>query len=91
MLSVRRNFEKIRDIQVGDILQGSNVVIAIVDVQKALIDSFMRENADFVNVFFLFSYINTNDNYIYFKPIPYYANIYKFNLYDSVNNLILKN
>jgi hypothetical protein len=83
--------KKIRDIKVGDILQGSNVVIGIVDVQKALIDSFMRENADFVNVFFLFSYINTTDNYIYLKPIPCYATIYKFNLYDSVNNLILKN
>jgi len=41
-----------------------------------------------INNNILFSYTNTTDNYIYFKLIPYNANIYKINLYDSVNILI---
>ena len=41
-----------------------------------------------INNNILFSYTNTTDNYIYFKPIPYNANIYKINIYDSMNLLI---
>jgi hypothetical protein len=41
-----------------------------------------------INNNILFSYTNTTDNYIYFKPIPYNVNIYKINLYNSMNLLI---
>ena len=41
-----------------------------------------------INNNILFSYTNTTDNYIYFKLIPYNINIYKINLYDSMNILI---
>jgi hypothetical protein len=41
-----------------------------------------------INNNILFSYTNTTDNYIYYKLIPYNANIYKINLYDSMNILI---
>ncbi len=41
-----------------------------------------------INNNILFSYANTTDNYIYFKLIPYNANVYKINLYDSMNILI---
>ena len=41
-----------------------------------------------INNNILFSYTNTTDNYIYFKPIPYNASIWKINLYDSMNLLI---
>ena len=41
-----------------------------------------------INNNILFSYTNTTENYIYFKPIPYNANIYKINLYDSMNILL---
>jgi len=41
-----------------------------------------------INNNILFSYTNTTENYIYFKPIPYNANLTKINLYDSCNNLL---
>ena len=41
-----------------------------------------------INNNILFSYTNTTDNFNYFKPIPYNANIYKINLYDSRNILL---
>jgi hypothetical protein len=41
-----------------------------------------------INNNILFSFVNTTDNYIYFKLIPYNINIYKINLYDSMNILI---
>ena len=41
-----------------------------------------------INNNILFSYTNTTDNYIYYKLIPYNTNIYKINLYDSMNILI---
>ena len=41
-----------------------------------------------INNNILFSYTNTTENYIYFKPIPYNVNIYKINLYHSMNLLI---
>jgi hypothetical protein len=41
-----------------------------------------------INNNILFSYTNTTDNFIYFKPIPYNASIWKINLYDSRNILI---
>ena len=41
-----------------------------------------------INNVVLFSYTNTTDNFIYFKPIPYNVNIYKINLYNSYNILI---
>ena len=41
-----------------------------------------------INNNILFSFTNTTDNFIYFKPIPYNVNIYKINLYNSMNLLI---
>jgi hypothetical protein len=41
-----------------------------------------------INNNILFSFVNTTDNYIYYKLIPYNINIYKINLYDSMNILI---
>ena len=41
-----------------------------------------------INNNILFSYTNTTDNFIYFKPIPYNANIYKINIYNSYNDLL---
>ena len=41
-----------------------------------------------INNNILFSYTNTTDNFIFFKLIPYNANIYKINLYDSRNILL---
>ena len=41
-----------------------------------------------INNNILFSYTNTTDNFIYFKPIPYNASIWKINLYNSMNILI---
>ena len=41
-----------------------------------------------INNNILFSYTNTTDNFIYFKPIPYNASIWKINLYNSYNDLI---
>ena len=41
-----------------------------------------------INNNILFSYTNTTDNYIYFKPISYNVNIYKINIYNSYNDLL---
>ena len=41
-----------------------------------------------INNNILFSYTNTTDNFIYFKPIPYNASIWKINLYNSYNDLL---
>ena len=41
-----------------------------------------------INKNILFSYTNTTDNFIYFKPIPYNAYIWKINIYDSMNILL---
>ena len=41
-----------------------------------------------INNNILFSYTNTTENYVYFKLIPYNINIYKINLYDSMNILL---
>ena len=41
-----------------------------------------------INNNILFSYTNTTDNFIYFKSIPYNANIYKINIYNSYNDLL---
>ena len=41
-----------------------------------------------INNNILFSYTNTTDNFIYFKPIPYNALIWKINIYDSRNILL---
>ena len=41
-----------------------------------------------INNNILFSFTNTTDNYIYFKPIPYNASIWKINLYNSYNDLL---
>ena len=52
------------------------------------INSEFRLDCIDINNNILFSYTNTTDNYIYFKLIPYNINIYKINLYDSMNILI---
>ena len=52
------------------------------------INSGFRLNCIDIKNNILFSYTNTTDNYIYFKLIPYNINIYKINLYDSMNILI---
>ena len=41
-----------------------------------------------INNNILFSFTNTADNFIYFKPIPYNASIWKINLYNSYNDLL---
>ena len=41
-----------------------------------------------INNNILFSFTNTTDNFIYFKPIPYNASIWKINLYNSYNDLL---
>ena len=52
------------------------------------INSGFRLDCIDINNNILFSYTNTTDNYIYYKLIPYNINIYKINLYDSMNILI---
>ena len=52
------------------------------------INSGFRLDCIDINNNILFSYTNTTDNYIYYKLIPYNINIFKINLYDSMNILI---
>ena len=65
-----------------------NEVVAYLYTMHFTINSEFRLDCIDINNNILFSYTNTTDNYIYFKLIPYNANIYKINLYDSMNILI---
>ena len=42
-----------------------------------------------INNNILFSYTNSSDNFVYYLPISYNINIYKINIFNSTNNLII--
>ena len=41
-----------------------------------------------VNDIILYSYTNTNNDFVYYQQLPFNASMYKINLYSSLNNLI---
>ena len=42
-----------------------------------------------INNNILFSYTNSSDNFVYYLPISYNINMYKINIFNSTNNLII--
>ena len=41
-----------------------------------------------VNNNILFSFMNTSDDFKYYQQIPYYSNMIKINIYNSLNVII---
>ncbi len=58
--------------------------ITIYTLHFNIMSNYRLDCIDMNNVI-LFSYTNITDNFSYFKLIPYNANIYKINIYDSRN------
>ena len=67
----------------------SNFNITPINIMYFTLKEGYRLDCIDINNNILFSYTNSSDNFVYYLPISYNINMYKLNIFNSTNNLII--
>ena len=67
----------------------SNFNITPINIMNFTLKQGYRLDCIDINNNILFSHTNSSDNFVYYLPISYNINMYKINIFNSTNNLII--